>query len=248
MRNESADNPNLHQSLKDYEPAYLEYLQSAPEDGAQFGALRRWMASCGVAASARLVDVGCGSGKFVRYLRSQQFSAVGIEPAEALFDEFLRPEACFFHGSLEEWERSADAATNVDVVTAFDVLEHVDDPVSLILGAKKIVRPGGLVLLTTPDAGSIAASILGKHWPHFNKYHRSLMKTAHIKALGALAGLEIVSIGHMARYKSLHYVTSYILNFGLRSGRSFKQWPIADAVFPINTFDVFFVCLRRPAE
>jgi 2-polyprenyl-3-methyl-5-hydroxy-6-metoxy-1,4-benzoquinol methylase len=246
LKNDSPSNANFDQDLEAYEPAYLEYLDNGPEDEAQFAGLRHWMEFCGAVAGARVLDVGCGSGKFVRYLRRQHFQAFGVEPANVLFERFLRSQEFFFGATLDEFVLSSGTAPRYDIVTALDVVEHVADPVSVIMRASTIMKPGGLLFLTTPDAGSLAARALGKHWPHYNKYHLSLMQIGHIKALAAKADLQIISIRRMARYKSVHYLVSYLLNFGFRSKRTVSLRQIADWVIPINTYDVFFACFRRP--
>jgi len=83
-------NPNLTQTLDGYEDAYLQYLAPDASDSVNFEALYRWMAGLATLEGTRLLDVGAGSGKLVRFLRGRGIDARGIEPSRALFDRFSR--------------------------------------------------------------------------------------------------------------------------------------------------------------
>jgi hypothetical protein len=95
------ENPNLAQSLEAYEEAYLQYLAPGAADTANFESLWRWMESHGALPGKRLLDVGAGSGKLVRYLRARGIEACGIEPARPLFDQFLLGDDAFACATLE---------------------------------------------------------------------------------------------------------------------------------------------------
>ena len=64
-------NPNLANTLDDYEAAYLQYLEPHRGDAANFESLCRWMKGIAPLAGRRLLDVGAGSGKLVRHLRQR---------------------------------------------------------------------------------------------------------------------------------------------------------------------------------
>jgi SAM-dependent methyltransferase len=98
----------------------------------------------------QLLEVGCGTGYVLRALvRECGLSATGSELfAEGL--EYARrrvPEARFVQLDAREmpYEQS------LDIVGAFDVLEHIDDDVEVLRGFHRAVRPGGFLLLTVPQ-------------------------------------------------------------------------------------------------
>ena len=119
-------NPNFVTAIGDYEAAYLQYLGPDESDEANLSSLCDWMQRITPLEGRRLLDIGAGSGKLVRFLRARRVEAHGIEPSRALFDRFLATEEAFTCAMLDRY-RSA-AAAPFDIVTAFDVIEHVPDP------------------------------------------------------------------------------------------------------------------------
>lgn len=102
--------------------AYPQYLTANTTDDRNHKALvssiRRLGGSLG---QGSVLDVGCGSGKLVRFLRTRGVEAYGVEPAEALFDRFLADDPAFV--------RNLDTASDTigqscAVVIAVDVPEH----------------------------------------------------------------------------------------------------------------------------
>jgi SAM-dependent methyltransferase len=67
-------------------------------------------------------------------------------------------------GNIEQALRQPDLGT-FDVVTAFDIIEHVPDPAALIAQIRKVLKPGGLLALTTPDTGHWLRYAMGASWP-----------------------------------------------------------------------------------
>lgn len=82
----------------------------------------------------RWLDLGCGSGRFLELAPN----GVGVDPDPAAAG--LRME----DGNLPLEHRS------VDLVWCSEVIEHVADPLALLFEARRVLRPGGRVLLTTP--------------------------------------------------------------------------------------------------
>jgi hypothetical protein len=106
-------NPNLTTALDGYEDAYLQYLAPDAGDAANFEALYRWMAEFAPLEGARLLDVGAGSGKLVRFLRGRGIDAHGIEPSRALFNHFLAGDAAFTCATLDELHAAAPRTSRI---------------------------------------------------------------------------------------------------------------------------------------
>ena len=109
-----------------------------------------------VAAGERVLDVGCGEGRFAAELDAIGASVVGVDIAE----EPLR-RARELHPQLDlrlvaargEWELP-DAA--FDAVWAGEVIEHVADTAAWLSEVRRVLRPGGRLLLSTPAHGRLS--------------------------------------------------------------------------------------------
>jgi SAM-dependent methyltransferase len=109
----------------------------------------------------RVLDLGCGAGRFVAVLRDAGAAPVGIELAEAALERARRnvPGADLRlvepDGSLPLEHRS------IDLVWCSEVLEHVADTEHVLLEIRRVLRPGGRLLVTVPFHGRAKAALIG---------------------------------------------------------------------------------------
>jgi SAM-dependent methyltransferase len=234
--------PNLAATLDSYEQAYLQYLEPQPADRANFDSLYRWMTGITSLEGRRLLDVGAGSGKLVRYLRPRGVDAHGIEPSRALFDRFLAGDAAFTCATLDDLR---GAHQMFPVVTAFDVIEHVADPIGFLRGVVSMLDRGGVFFLSTPDADSPSARLFGRRWHFYYPYHLSYFGPRTLRDAAERQGLHMIACTHRGRRRSIGYVIRYSAEF--ICGAAAPAWAHRfDALYlPLNLFDTMYVAFRR---
>ena len=123
----------------------------------------------------RILDIGCGTGWFLDYAQGEGYDVFG--------QEFSAPLAAWttknlgipvYNCAVEE----INEKNKFDVITMFDLIEHVVDPVLLIKNCKRLLNTDGIILIFTPNFDSLAISIQkelsnliipGEHLTYFTK-------------------------------------------------------------------------------
>jgi SAM-dependent methyltransferase len=135
-----------------------------------------------------------------------------------------------------------------DVVTAFDVIEHVAHPAEFLADVAAVLEPGGVFLASTPNVGSLTARAFGKHWHFYYPYHLSYFSPETFAAAAAPHGLQLVNWCHRGRLRSVGYAIRYAAEF-IRGGtapawaRRFDSWYL-----PINLFDTMYLAFRKTSS
>jgi 2-polyprenyl-3-methyl-5-hydroxy-6-metoxy-1,4-benzoquinol methylase len=112
-----------------------------------------------VTPPARLLDVGCGNGEFLALARDAGYAVEGIDVSTAAKELCARRGISVRVGDVRAVEQFA-VDERFDVITFWDVVEHLPDPHSFLLRAHGLLRPGGYVLVKTPrtSVASVRAS------------------------------------------------------------------------------------------
>lgn len=117
------------------------------------------------AAGKRVLDVGSGEGYGVAYLSKHAGSVVGLDAHRATVKtaaaKYTRPNVRFVHGTLTDLPPEIHRRS-FDVVCCFQTIEHVRAQDEFLERLKALARPGGEVIITTPNKG---------RFPGFNPYH-----------------------------------------------------------------------------
>lgn len=102
----------------------------------------------------KLLDLGCGTGWFLELAREEGFSIYGQELGMALSQYASEVLNIKIYRDLNEIEEK----NYFDVITMFDLIEHVPDPLEMINKAIQLIKKGGLILIFTPNFDSYAVS------------------------------------------------------------------------------------------
>ena len=153
----------------------------------------------------RLLDVGCGSGDWIMFMRGlgwqvsgNDFDAIAVKTARS---RGLEVECA----SLEQQNHPAGT---FDAVTLSHVIEHVPDPVQTLAECRRILKPGGRLVLFTPNASSLSHRVFKQDWRGLEPpRHLHVFSTESMRPLLEHAGFQNISVRpHLARsviYESL---------------------------------------------
>ncbi|MCL5884011.1 MAG: class I SAM-dependent methyltransferase [Deltaproteobacteria bacterium] len=114
------------------------------------------------APGARLIDVGCGNGDFLAHMRERGWSVEGAEvDPKAVVNARARHDIEVHLGSLAELGLPADT---FDAVTMNHVIEHVHEPLALVSECLRVIKPGGRLVLVTPNSESLGHRRFRQNW------------------------------------------------------------------------------------
>jgi 2-polyprenyl-3-methyl-5-hydroxy-6-metoxy-1,4-benzoquinol methylase len=152
----------------------------------------------------RVLDVGCAGGAFPKAASELGFQVTGVEPSSWLA-EFGRREygLDIRTGILEE---NMFPPASFDIVTMWDVIEHLTDPQGALKTIRGLLRDDGVLIVNYPDAGSVVARALGFKWPFWLSVHLIYYTRTTMRLQLEKAGFEIVHVGTHWQKLKLSYL------------------------------------------
>ncbi len=151
---------------------------------------RRVLARLGPGRGRRLLDVGAYCGYFLEVAREGGFAAEGLELSRWAAAEARAAGFTVWGETLAE---HALRERRYDVVTLWDVVEHFRDPRAELAAARDLLAPGGRLYVSTIDASSLVARLLGSRWPWLMEMHLFYFDRSTIAALLGELGLRVVA-------------------------------------------------------
>ncbi|MBF0626078.1 MAG: class I SAM-dependent methyltransferase [Magnetococcales bacterium] len=131
--------------------------------------LRRLADRHGLPAGARVLDVGCAGGAFPKAAADLGFRVVGVEPSRWLAQQAAQTYGLDIRPGILEEQQFTPAS--FDMITLWDVIEHLTDPQGVLRQIHSLLAPSGLLVVNYPDHASLARRLLGDRWPFFLSVH-----------------------------------------------------------------------------
>jgi len=166
----------------------------------------------------RLLDVGCAGAAFPVAARDLGFDAVGIEPSRWLAEFGRRTyDIDVRQGFLEE---DSFPKQSFDVITLWDVIEHLPQPTVTLELIHSLLKPGGMLFVNYPDIETIAARFLGKRWPFWLSVHllyytretmRAQLRRTGFEPLWFRSAWPSLPVGYVARRAAPYFKPAGIL-------------------------------------
>lgn len=116
-------------------------------------------------SAGRALDIGCGPGYFLTAARKMGFDVYGLDPS----DYIVKMGQKTWGGRIQLGliETANYTPESFDLVVAFDTFEHIYDPKKFLAAIHRVLKPGGVLAITTPDPTSALAKASGKNWVSF---------------------------------------------------------------------------------
>lgn len=186
--------------------AYHDYVAARPMKIRHFEDRLRDIS--GVVKPGRLLDVGCSCGFFLEVAASKGFDVRGVEFSRSAIEASspgIRPR--IFEGTLD----TMPADGLFDVASAFDLIEHVTDPRAFFRRCRALLKPGGTLVLSTPDTGHALRFLMGCRWPMLQPMqHLSLFSRRSLELALRAEGFTTVMLEACYKTLSIDYLIDQI--------------------------------------
>jgi len=186
---------------------YSDYVSAARLKELTFS--QRARAVVARAGTGLLLDVGASCGFFIEQALAVGFDAYGVElSSQAVANAPAEIGRRITVGDVNVL--SVDKA-QFDVITAFDIIEHVFDPVLFLTSLREVARPGTWIVITTPDAGHFLRFVLRAHWPMYQPMQHTVLFSKRGLLLALVrAGYESIEIGPAHKTLTADYLAGQV--------------------------------------
>jgi 2-polyprenyl-3-methyl-5-hydroxy-6-metoxy-1,4-benzoquinol methylase len=160
------------------------------------------------ACKGKILDVGAAAGFFLNVARKSGWQPYGVEPSRWL-SAYGREKLGIDiqQGTLRETDYPDGY---FDVVTMWDVLEHVTDPLCELREVRRILKKGGILIINYPDIGTWMAKLTGRHWWFLLSVHLTYFSSDTLKLMLGKAGFEPIRTGMHFQTLSLGHLIKMV--------------------------------------
>lgn len=158
----------------------------------------------------RILDIGCGQGEMLSFLKKRQWQVVGTEISAEVsrYGENLNLEVI-----PKDLVKIKFPNNHFDVITSYNSLEHLPNPKEVLKECNRILKPGGWLIMVLPNFESIQAKVFKNNWFHLDVprhyYHFSPLT---LKKMLQLSGFEIKKVKHFSLEYNPYGVLQSLLN------------------------------------
>lgn len=197
--------------------------------------------------SGNLLDIGCAFGFFLNVVKKYGYTANGVEISEFAVKHARER---FNHRVILGNFDNIKISDKYDCVTMWDVIEHVPDPKFTLRKISTLLNKSGLLIISTPDVGSIPAKLTKHRWVGFklSDEHLTYFSIFTLQKLLEDTGFEIIDHRSTGKYVSLDMLSDRIgLYFPLLGKMMlfFVRILKLKMTLYVSSMDIMMVCARK---
>ena len=199
-----------------------------------------------------LFEIGCAYGFFMELARNEFIRVRGVDISE----DAVRHA----RGTMGMEANKADflddgIGEEFDVYCLWDTIEHLMEPGRVIDKISRVMRPQGVLAITTGDIGSLLARVQGRSWRMIHPpTHLHYFSRPTLERLLERHGFEVLAVEYPSTTRTLRMILSGLLVLGRPASswtislyRVLERLPFLDLSVPLNTFDIMYVIARSRA-
>lgn len=202
-----------------------------------------------IAAPGKLLDIGCAAGFFLSEAHNRGWQVSGldvssfaVEYARSRFGLDVR------EGSLFNQDLPRDS---FDLVTMWDVIEHVPDPKAHVEAIAGLLKRDGVFALATPDVGSLPARLTGPRWVGYklSEEHIYYFSIDTLKRMLNDAGFDVLEVRHVGKYVTMRLFLDRLGMYAplLADGMALAEraFHLSDRSLYVNPYDIVSITARK---
>lgn len=140
----------------------------------------------------QLLDIGCGNGQALQCMGELGWRVQGVDFDSQAVQIAQKKGLEVRLGSLGD---QAFPSNSIDAITMSHLIEHVHDPLELLKECRRILKPGGRLVMVTPNSGSWGHQRFGASWMHLDPpRHLHIFNEQSLRELTVTAGFQLVSL------------------------------------------------------
>ena len=195
-----------------------------------------------------LLDIGCATGFFMKAAKDKKWKVEGVEISD--FAANYASKRFKFKIYKDDFLNLDLPKNHYDVVTLWDVIEHFNDPKKSLAGINKILKPGGLLVLSTPDVNSWPSKITRDKWVGYklSDEHLAYFSDKTMKMLLLQTGFSMIKKKYIGKHVSLRMLSDRVSLYSSILGKGIylicKLLPTNYFIY-VNPFDIMCIYARK---
>lgn len=143
-----------------------------------------------------ICDIGCGDGSFLSILKEKGYTnCFGIEPSSYNYEIALKNQLEIIKGDIAS-VRQEVKKRKIKAITLFHVIEHIYFPIETLQNIKNILKPGGILIIETPDSNASIQKVTNHRNPLICREHLFYWNEKSLRIILKKLGFKILIIKH----------------------------------------------------